>query len=289
MIYIVIPVYNRLKYTQACLDCLFKQNVAEYKVIVVDHGSTDGTSEVIARDYPEVILLQEDESLWWAGATNKGIQRALKLSRRPEDFILTLNNDLIVKPGYLSELLRVYYVNRPAIVGSLSVHINNADKIDFAGVKWNKITAKFRKPTFLGIPLSKLKTEHEWLETDLLPGRGTLFPISVFRKLGLFDETKFPHYAADEDFALTCKRNGYQLLIAVNAGVESYVDETGINYKHGKLNFKQFLRSLRAKNSATNLSIRYRWAKKNSPVPVIYFFADVSRIFGSWFRSQLNG
>ena len=288
MIYIVIAVFNRLSYTKACLYSLLKQSFSGYKIIVVDHGSTDGTTLVIRNEFPEVILLNESGSLWWAGATNRGIQTALDISASDEDFILTLNNDLVVEPGYLFELLRVYRANKPAIVGSLSVNISNTEKIDFAGLKWNSIAAKFKKNAEVNIPYSELKKKYEWLSSDLLPGRGTLFPIRTFRDFGLFDEKNFPHYAADEDFALICKKNGYKLLIAVNACVKSYVEETGTNVRHSRLNLKKFLNSLFSIKSANNLSIRYKWAKKNSPLPYVYFMFDASRIFASYFRSLIK-
>jgi GT2 family glycosyltransferase len=288
MIYIVIAVFNRLRYTKACLYSLLQQNFPVYKIIVVDHGSTDGTTGVIRREFPEVILLNETKSLWWTGATNRGIQRALAMYDSDNDFILTLNNDLVVEPGYLSELLVIYNANQPAIIGSVSVDISDAEKIDFAGVKWNSIAAKFQRNPEADLTFSELKKGRQWLTSDLLPGRGTLFPVKVFRDYGLFDEKSFPHYAADEDFALICKKNGYKLLIAVNARVKSHVEQTGINFGHSRVNLKRFLQSLFSIKSANNLSVRYKWAKKNSPLPYVYFVFDTTRIFGSYIRSIIK-
>jgi GT2 family glycosyltransferase len=288
MVYIVIAVFNRLSYTKACLHSLRQQNFPDYKIVLVDHGSTDGTASAIRDEFPEVILLNENNSLWWTGATNRGIQRVLEMSASDKDFILTLNNDLVVEPGYLSELLRVYNANQPAIVGSLSVNYSDVEKIDFAGVKWNNIAAKYQKNPEAGIPFSELKKERQWVASDLLPGRGTLFPIRVFRDFGLFDEKNFPHYAADEDFTLACKKNGYKLLVAVNAFVRSHVEQTGTNFRHSAVNLKRFLASLSSIKSANNLSVRYKWAKKNSPLPYVYFLFDTTRIFGSYIRSVIK-
>ena len=71
-IYIVIPVFNRLKFTKDCLDSLRKQSYGEFKVIVVDDGSTDGTYQHLKENYPEVIVLQGDGNLWWAGIHSPG-------------------------------------------------------------------------------------------------------------------------------------------------------------------------------------------------------------------------
>ena len=56
---IVAPIYNRKKFTQNYLSALSKQSVKDFKVIILDDGSTDGTSEMIEQEFPKVILLKE--------------------------------------------------------------------------------------------------------------------------------------------------------------------------------------------------------------------------------------
>ena len=46
----------------------------------------------------------------------------------------------------------------------------------------------------------------DYVQSDLLTGRGTLIPITAFKTYGVYDAGRFPHYAADEDFSLTCKK-----------------------------------------------------------------------------------
>jgi GT2 family glycosyltransferase len=287
MIYIVIPVFNRVKFTTACLSSLLAQTYKEYKVIVVDHGSTDGTSETIEKDFTEVILLKGTSDLWWTGATNMGVTEALKLSTSTDDFVLSLNNDLVVDPDYLEQLLHVYEQHKPCLVGSTSVYFNNPERIQFAGTFWDPVFAKFKSSPLTQKPYTIAKQEAEVVKSDLLTGRGTLIPISAFRDYGLYDEKKFPHYAADEDFSLTCKKKGYDLLVAIKAVVKSHVADTGLNFTHQRLSFKQFFKTLSSIKSANNLSIRYNWAKKNTPLPYLYFSIDVFRIFGSYCRSLM--
>ena len=63
MIYIVIPVFNRKQFTKDCLDSLRKQTDKRFKVVVVDDGSTDGTSDMLKEEYPEVHILYGDGNL----------------------------------------------------------------------------------------------------------------------------------------------------------------------------------------------------------------------------------
>src|SRR4051812_3261361 len=144
MIYIVIPVFNRLHFTKACIQSLLSQSYKNFKIIVVDDGSTDGTSEYLKKHYSEVIVVPGNGNLWWTGATNAGVEKALQLSTSENDFILTLNNDLVVKENYLQALLDVHCNYPKALIGSVSVNIDDPETIHFAGTKWNSKTAKYK-------------------------------------------------------------------------------------------------------------------------------------------------
>lgn len=282
MIYIVIPVFNRWKYTENCLRSLTDQTYKDFKIIVVDHGSTDNTSENIKRDFPEVIVINGDESMWWTAATNVGVRYA---QQNDADYVLTLNNDLIVQADYLAQLNEVTKKNPNSIIGSVSVDINEPSKVIYAGTKWNKWNAKYRS----AIDLSKfeeIKNKQSFIETDLLPGRGTLIPVKAFNELGLFDELHFPHYAADEEFSNRCKKNGYHIFIAIKAIVFSVAEATGLKNVHKTKNLKYWKDLIISRRSPVNIKGRWMWAKYNSPLPPLYFTIDLLRILGSQFKSN---
>jgi GT2 family glycosyltransferase len=282
MIHIVIPVYNRWQFTKECLLSLRSQTYTDFKTIVVDHGSTDGTSEFIKSEFPEVILLKGNESMWWTAATNVGVRYA---QQNGADYVLTLNNDLIVQSDYLTQLNDVSTNNPDSIIGSVSVDINEPSKVIYAGTNWNKWTAKYKSTIDLS-KFNEIQTTQTIIETDLLPGRGTLIPVKAFNDLGLFDEIHFPHYAADEEFSNRCKKNGYYLYIATRAVVQSAVEAAGLNNVHQSRNFKYWKDFVFSRRSPVNIKRRWLWAKINSPIPPLYFLFDVARILGSQFKSN---
>ncbi|MBC8035588.1 MAG: glycosyltransferase family 2 protein [Chitinophagaceae bacterium] len=281
MIYIIIPVFNRLHFTIECLDSLRRQTITGYTIIIADDGSTDGTFEHLRRYYPEVVIVQGDGTLWWAGATNAGVKKAMTLSRDPAyDFILTLNNDLVVKEGYLGNLIELAKSNPSSLIGSLSVDINQPEKIHYAGTRWNSKTARYR-PSHTGSTVYKdLKKETSSIPTDLLPGRGVLIPVRVFKEIGFYDEETFPHYMADEDFSLRARKAGYTLLVATKAVVYNHIDETGLKEK--KRNFNYYKSVFTSMKSATNTRYRWNWARKHATIfPPVYFTIDLLRILKS--------
>lgn len=281
MIYIIIPVFNRWKYTEACLQSLRCQNFKNYKIIIVNHGSTDETSVNIARDFPEVTMLIGDISMWWTAATNVGVRYALE---KEADFVLTLNNDLIVKPDYLYQLNEVATQNANAIIGSVSVDIKETSKVIYAGTKWNKWTAKYRSAIDLS-KFEKINNEQSIIKTDLLPGRGTLIPVKVFEQFGLFNEIDFPHYGADEEFSNRCKKHGYNLFVSTNAIVHSVSEATGLKNIYQTKNIKYWKDLFISRKSPVNIKNRWNWAKINCPLPALYFTLDLLRIIVSEIKS----
>ena len=141
MIFIIIPVHNRINLTRKCLVSLTKQDHNEFQIVVVDDGSSDGTSDMVQNEFPEVVLLQGDGNLWWAGSINEGIKFVLK-RLEPKDYILTLNDDLVVLPDYISSLLYAAEMNSNSIIGSVESTEKNPKKINSGGIHCNWITAK---------------------------------------------------------------------------------------------------------------------------------------------------
>ena len=126
MIWICIPVFNNIKYTIDCLESLEKQTYGDYKIIVCDDGSTDNTTEIIKEKFSGVILLKGDGNLWWAGAINECLKYALYHGKK-NDYILLLNNDLVVKENYLENLVKSAKPGK--VLGSIAVNVENENEI----------------------------------------------------------------------------------------------------------------------------------------------------------------
>ena len=282
-IYIIIPVHNRKEFTQACLSSLRKQSYKKFRIVLIDDGSTDGTEEMIKKEFPEVIVLQGDGNLWWTGAINLGLLYVLKEARE-NDCILTLNNDLVVCENYLEALIMEHNKNSNALIGSLNIDIKDKKTIYDGGANINFWTAKyfhFNK----GITMTHVVPINQ-RNISVLSGRGTLIPVNVFRKIGLYNHKKFPHYAADYEFSIRAKKHGYNLMVSYNAILFSHVKETGI----GENNKRNFLKYFFDIKSPGNIFIRITFATSIIKNPILlfcYLVFDFIRTGGHYLRHTI--
>lgn len=103
----VIPLFNCLELTRACIASLQRTlpSGLSHEIILVDDGSTDGTREWLAtlssKEGPFRVLLNE-RNLGYAGANNRGAHAATG------HFIVLLNNDLVLTPGWLEPMLQAH-------------------------------------------------------------------------------------------------------------------------------------------------------------------------------------
>ncbi|MBO0949723.1 glycosyltransferase family 2 protein [Fibrella forsythiae] len=291
MIYVVIPVHNRRELTRRCLECLAAQTYPHHQEIVVDDGSTDGTSEMIRQEFPNAIVLRGDGNLWWTEATNVGIRKAQELvgaTIGKDDFLLTLNDDTEVKPDYLQTLLDTEWAHYPCVVGSPSVDIDEPEKLEFAGTKMNLVLAGGHHiADDYGRSYSKLVNHAAAIETDSLPGRGTLIPMEVFQKVGLYDSVRFAHYMADVEFSVRAQKAGYPLWVSTKSVVGEHVKATGI-FLQQRPGWADFVKSFTSIRSPTNLTVRYHFAMVHSKTKLLYFVLDVARICGGFLRRKFQ-
>jgi len=97
----VVVTWQAVDLLPACLDSLLRQRVpdAELEVVVVDNASTDGTRELLARDYPQVRVIAADRNLGFAGGV------ALATEGYGGDVVLLLNNDAELGDGSAAALV----------------------------------------------------------------------------------------------------------------------------------------------------------------------------------------
>lgn len=208
---IIVPVHNRLDLTKRFLDHFRIHAPKKFKVVVIDDGSTDGTSDWIRRHHHEVHIISANGNEWWAGATNLGVKWALD---ERFHFILTINNDGILCDDYYTQLAN--FASRrdfTTVIGSRLMWGDRPDRIWSLGTRalWSR--NRLWEHIDQGTPWeSSAYSGQHFVTCDTLCGNGTLIPANVFRHIGLYDAKALPQYHADADFCLRAARAGYQII-----------------------------------------------------------------------------
>lgn len=99
---IVIPTHNRKDLLRRCLEAASNQDYPDYEVIVVDDGSTDGTTEMVQREFPQVRYILQQPNRGPAAARNRGIEAA------KGEIVAFTDDDCLVPVNFLSRLADGY-------------------------------------------------------------------------------------------------------------------------------------------------------------------------------------
>ena len=113
----IIVSWNKKQYLQRLLGDLGKLDRPPDEILAVDNASTDGTVELVRREFPHVHLICNQKNLGGTGGFNTGMRWAME--RGGYDYLWLMDNDIIIHPGVLTELLKVAESDpRTALVGS---------------------------------------------------------------------------------------------------------------------------------------------------------------------------
>jgi len=268
MVYVIIPVYNRKGTTRKCLEYLRKQSFNDFMTLMIDDGSTDGTAAMISSDFPEVVLLQGNGELWWTKAVNMGIRNFMP-HFKSGDYALFLNDDVDINKDYISNLVICASKNPGALIGSL-LKDKHSGEISFP-LQEKKIG--------LATP------EAEAIFVESLVGRGMLVPVSVFEKVGLFDDA-LPHYSADTDFSLRAKNEGFDLIVSARAIIYYDMREKKIYYS-SIVNPFEYLRWCFSIKNPFNIKSRYIMNKRHKKCWCLAFAYDILKIILRYPRNIL--
>ena len=214
-VHVVILNWNGLADTLECLASLREQNYPRLKIHVVDNGSAAHEAATIEREHPEVNVLRQDKNLGFCEGNNVGIRHALE---EGADYVLILNNDTLVPPDLVSELIdESAPLETVGAVSPVILYHPNHETVWFAGSVWDGETAGFRH-VLAGRPRTELKEEQPY-ESAYACGCCLLVHSSVLRKIGLMDARYFAYY----DEADWCSR-------MKEAGLACYVIPRAILY-----------------------------------------------------------
>src|SRR5262245_34787431 len=175
-----------------------------FKIIVADNGSTDGSQEAVRDQHPAAILLENGSNLGFGEGNNVGMRHALQGGA---DWIFLLNNDILVDPNMLSCLMEVAATDgKIGVLGPKIYYQSQPDTFCFAGGRVNFFTGM---TSHRGIREIDRGQYDRVGDTDYVTGCAMLMRREMLERVGLFDPVYYPIYAEDADLSVRAHRAGY--------------------------------------------------------------------------------
>jgi len=263
LVYIIILNSNRRDDTLACLASISQSTYKEISVIVLDNKSTDGSVEAIRSSFPKVQLINLSTNLGYAGNNNVGIEEAIK---QEAEWILVLNEDTILDPDCLTELVKVGESDtKIGIVGPLVYHYDEPNVIQSAG----GVLGRYWESIHLGKNEEdrgqfKSPNSVEWVS-----GCAILVRREAIEQAGMLDKNYFIYWEETE-WCIRVGRFGWKIFHVPSA----------------KLWHKGVQKDYKPKPSFTYYATRNHLAtlaKHNAPLAVhIYTWLQIIRTLVSW-------
>jgi GT2 family glycosyltransferase len=199
LVSVVIVNWNRRDLLKSCLESLQKQTYRNFEIIVVDNASQDGSVEFTKNFFPKIKLITNKENLLYTFAQNQG------LCQSKGEFILCLNNDVILERNFLQETILAMKTDNK--IGIISGKILSKDKIfiDTTG----QFLSRYRKPVERGY---KQKDSGQFDKGGFVFGAGGVAPLyrrEMLEEIKLEDGEYFDnHYGLFyEDLDLNWRAN----------------------------------------------------------------------------------
>jgi GT2 family glycosyltransferase len=194
---VLITCHNRREKTINCLRSLFEADLDKnYKldIFLVDDGSTDGTSELVKAHFPKVKIIKGSGSLYWNG----GMRLAWEVASKAKefDFYLWLNDDTILKPFALNNMLLDYEKilkktnNKSLIAGAC--HKQGTTDFSYGGLNKNGPIIPNGEPQ----------------ECKYINGNIVLIPKAIYDKIGNLS-SNYTHAIGDYDYGLRAQNAGF--------------------------------------------------------------------------------
>lgn len=206
---VIILSWNGKRFLDACLGSLAEQSCRDFEVVLVDNGSTDGTSEYIQKNYPWVKLVMLPENTGFSAGNNHGLLVA------QGRYIITLNNDTKVKPDFIDEMVKAVEANpRIGMVAAKMLNYYEPGRIDSVGVRVADNGLGYN----IGVGEQDVGQYEKPAEVFGACAGAALYRREMVEEVGFFDPDFFAYYE-DLDLAWRGRLSGWLCVAAPRAVV----------------------------------------------------------------------
>jgi GT2 family glycosyltransferase len=198
---VVILNWNGLADTLECLLSVRRQGYPDLEVVVIDNGSRPPEPEQLRRQAVGAYVILSPINIGFAGGCNIGMRHALT---HAADYVWLLNNDSVVGPGCLAELVAAGEADdRVGLLSPVVCDYDSPHQIRFAGT-----VVDFRRQDRIHLTSVEEMLGRDDADRLALTGTALLVKRGVMERTGLFDERYFA-YVEDTDYSTRALRDGF--------------------------------------------------------------------------------
>jgi GT2 family glycosyltransferase len=231
---VIVPSFNGLALLKMSIPALLRTRYPNIEVIVVDNGSSDGSSSFLSKVYPQVSVIRIKENMGTVVAYNIGVNAAHGL------FVSLLNNDMDVDPDWLLPLVSAIEDNENvAACDSKYINYYERDKIDNSGGA-GRFIDKYGNSVSRGggkIDKGQFNVQEEVFHAL------SLFRRDLVLKVGGLDESFFMYYE-ETDLCWRLHRLGYKILFVPESIIHHMGSATSLGRSSKKGPKKKFSKSI---------------------------------------------
>lgn len=201
--------WNRKEDTIECIESIQKMDYPNYEIVIVDNGSTDGSTDAFRERFSEITVIENERNLGYSLGFNKGIEYALS---RNIPYILILNNDTIVDRRLLTECVKLAECDpKIGFVSGKVYSYHETNRLQTVGK-----TGSIERLIHVGageVDRGQYDTirEYEFLDDVFLLARK-----EVFEKVGMYDPNFFLYYE-ETDLCARVRKAGFKLMYTPHA------------------------------------------------------------------------
>ncbi len=253
MLYVITAVHNRYAITEAFVKRLLSQSEKEWRLLLVDDGSTDGTSEMVKSLLPNAEIIQGNGNLWWGGALHEAY-KYVKTNVDDSDYIFIANDDTAFPDDYVARALAILEKNPHTILTGCGISKQTGKQVDGA------VTFDFLKGG------GKLGNEGESLG-NCASTRSIFLRASDMKRIGGFHPILLPHYGSDYEWTIRAWRKRKMKILCVSSLQYEVNEETTGDHATKNRTLKQLFKKRSTANpfyKAVFCFMAPPWGKKTA-------------------------